>query len=124
MKTLVNSILTYFLFVYPYIYPYIYPCINSFMFPGSKNNVDKMKKLSRGYDERYPVNGTNINMTEVYRFNIHWKQLEILRLLQNNGLSIYSKLNLIDHYDILSSSSSIYSCNLYAGGLMNEWDSE
>jgi len=82
-----------------------------------------MKKVN-GFDERYPTNGTFVNSTELAMFNIHWNQLKLLRLLQNNAVSIYSKIHLIDHYDILSSTRSIYAPNLYAGGLLTDWDKD
>jgi hypothetical protein len=110
----------YFIFLHFWV---MFNFVLSFSFSFSlKKNVPNMLRI--GYDERYPTNVTFINRTELALFNIHWKQLEILRMLQNNAVSIYSKIHLIDHFDILSSTRSIYSPNLCAGGLMNEWDSD
>jgi hypothetical protein len=113
-------IVTYFLFLF--LSSSFYSGTNSFLFSSNNKKVG-MKKVN-GFDERYPTNGTFVNSTELAMFNIHWNQLKLLRLLQNNAVSIYSKIHLIDHYDILSSTRSIYAPNLYAGGLLTDWDKD
>jgi hypothetical protein len=117
MKSVGVSVLIYFLFFS--LYSGI--SINSFLFPSNKK-IDNMKKIMSGFDERYPTNGTFVNQTELAIFNIHWKQLEVLRMLQSSQLSVYSKIHLIDHYDILSSTRSIYAPHLHSGGLFRDWD--
>ena len=75
---------------------------------GKKNNnyikdFDSNSKL--GYDYRYPINNTSINIDEIKKNIISKKNLDILT---NKNIGINIKLDLINKYNILN--NNIYSC--------------
>ncbi len=72
------------------------------------------KSVYSGNDERYPVNETNnhIELNNIYRNNENKKLLDIL---QNNKISINTKLDLLNN-------NSIKPSNLMAGGLMDDYN--
>ena len=73
---------------------------------------------AEGYDNRY--NSTSdLNTTQLAIFSENLKKLQLLRLLENTNVPVIRKIDLINAYF-----PSNYSCNLYAGNLMKDfnWD--
>jgi len=92
----------------------------SFHFPNHyfKINVKSNDKSNDGYDHRFPLK-TNKSETEEKLYNISqlFKKKDILNLLTNENISIYTKIGILKE-------NVIYSPNIFAGGLMKDFDFE
>ena len=83
------------------------------------------KQKCTGYDERYPKNITNDNTNntnddgnqtyEIYKLLLLYDKKQLLDILENEKISINTKLELVKN-------NSIIAPNLSAGGLFRDWD--
>jgi hypothetical protein len=94
--------------------------------PVIKYNFEKIGKDSySGCDGRYPLEENNIDdqslITKIGEYIIY---KELLKALENENIGILDKLRIIDENNImmLSKKDSKYTKNLYAGGLMDDFD--
>ena len=124
--------LLYFLHLIPFF------SIDSFMYKGnvrqvmddlsfrlcanSKNNT-RDDKPGGGFDGRYEmiVRDKQTNLASIKK---HIHQLYILRLLQDNNVNIYIKIQILNQYDEWFGIQPAYTTNLKAGGLFRDWDSD
>ena len=67
-----------------------------------------------GNDERFPINETN-NEAQINNIYINHEKKKLLDVLQNDKISINTKLNLLQDNDIKP-------INLTAGGLMDDFN--
>ena len=76
---------------------------------------------SAGYDCRFMHHSMKSlkEKEELERISIHFKKQNLLFLLENNELSIFEKIDLIDKYDTLSVNIS---SNIFNGGLLDDWE--
>lgn len=72
------------------------------------------RSVNSGNDERYPTNETN-NETEIYNIYKSHENKKLLDVLQNDKISINTKLDLLHD-------NTIKSINLTAGGLMDDFN--
>jgi len=72
------------------------------------------RSVNSGNDERYPTNETN-NETEIYNIYKNHENKKLLDILQNDKISINTKLDLLHD-------NTIKSINLTAGGLMDDFN--
>jgi len=72
------------------------------------------RSVHSGNDERYPVNDTN-NEVEIYNIYKNYENKKLLDVLQNDKISINTKLDLLHD-------NTIKSVNLTAGGLMDDFN--
>jgi hypothetical protein len=68
----------------------------------------------KGNDERYPINETN-NQTQLYNIYKNYEKKKLLDVLQNDKISINTKLDLLHD-------NSIKPINLKAGGLFDDFN--
>ena len=82
------------------------------------------KQNCTGYDQRYPKNITNDNNNtnddgnktyEIYKLFLLYDKKQLLDILENERISINTKLELVKN-------NSIIAPNLSAGGLFRDWD--
>jgi len=109
-----------------------------------KTNIFKSKKLNQTYDHseiilfnssfKSELNHLNNNNSGIDECN--WKEqkidinefkeknrnLKLLNTLKNSNISNNIKLNIINKYDLLDKYPSKYVFNLFAGGLLDDWD--
>ena len=79
-------------------------------------SVNNKNKKSTGYDERYPINETDTEENlKFYKIKEFHKKKILLDTLQNNSISINTKLNLLKD-------NSIKPSNIKAGGLFKDFD--
>jgi hypothetical protein len=77
-----------------------------------------------GYDERYEILYEHPNRTEVlYNISQNIRKLNLLMLLQHEGVSAYEKVLAIETYEKTEGASPL-SPNIYAGGLFDAWNNE
>lgn len=90
---------------------------NSFIEAMNTSLETTKQRLTGGYDERH------VNETDPTPEKIHddFVKMELLKKLQNNSISIYKKIILIDKYNKCYRDSK-YAPNLSAGGLFKDWD--
>ena len=69
------------------------------------------RSVNSGNDERYPINETN-NEAEIY---INHENIKLLDILQNDKISINTKLDLLED-------NTIKPINLTVGGLMDDFN--
>ena len=76
---------------------------------------------SAGYDSRFMHQSMKSlkEKEELERISIHFKKQNLLFLLENNDLSIFEKIDLIEKYDTLSVNVS---SNIFNGGLLDDWE--
>ena len=74
--------------------------------------------LGEGYDNRINDNDSNI-LCNLYNNLI---KNNLLKTLENNDISINTKLSLISYHQSLNEYPIRYLSNLHAGGLMDDWD--
>jgi len=103
----------------------------------NNNNIENSKLISNkpldvediiktGLDERVSKMNTidsdkvNNELLEKIQENFHKKQL--LDILENNQISIIQKMDILNQY-LFYNTTSLHS-NLFAGGLLNDWDFE
>jgi hypothetical protein len=81
-----------------------------------KLNTYSYAKKNSGNDERYAFekNETEI-LSQIYKLRENLEKKHLLDILQNDKVSIYTKLNLVKD-------NSIQQSNINAGGLNNEFD--
>jgi hypothetical protein len=72
------------------------------------------RSVYTGNDERYPINETN-NEVEIYNIYKNNENKKLLDILQNDKISINTKLNLLED-------NHIKPINLTAGGLMDDFN--
>jgi hypothetical protein len=72
------------------------------------------RSVYTGNDERYPINET-INETEIYNIYKNHEKKKLLDILENDKISINTKLNLLED-------NTIKPINLTAGGLMDDFN--
>lgn len=85
----------------------------------TKQNLLALKKddIYSGFDCRH--NYTSIvNITQLNNLAEHLKKLYIINILNDESISQYTKINIIKNY---SNDVNNYACNLYAGGLLNDF---
>jgi hypothetical protein len=70
-----------------------------------------------GYDSRENI--TDGLLPKIYE---NFEKMYLLKKLENNNINIHTKLSLISYYEILNKYPVSYIANLYAGGLLNDWD--
>jgi hypothetical protein len=89
---------------------------NHFIKRNRKLNDKLNNKSNDGYDHRFPLE-TNKSEEENKLYNIFqiFKKKEILDLLTNENVSIYTKIGILRE-------NVIYSSNIYEGGLMKDFD--
>jgi len=93
-----------------------------FSYNSEKSNTLKSKSISEkynGYDQRILNETLNTNQKDVNLFKIqkYFEKKKLLDILQDKNVSISTKL-------LLLQDNSIKSCNLYAGGIMKDFDFE
>ena len=86
---------------------------------GRHNEIKNFKNKSGGYDERFIL--TNNSSESLLNINLNTQKIKILKILLNNSISNYDKINIIEKYDIITI-SKFYPSNLKSGDLLNEWD--
>jgi hypothetical protein len=64
----------------------------------------------------------NISEINLYKFYVYNYKLNLLKLLTNDNVSFLNKIYLIDQYKLLYDYPTTYVYNLYAGGLLDNWD--
>lgn len=105
--------------------PFIYLlCITNNHKIHDKSINSKIKNLTNGQydkdhegiDHRYPVNETIHDLTIVSNH----RKIELLKLLEDERISVPSKLDYLNKYSFLFNMSNII--DLYAGGLMLEYN--
>lgn len=81
----------------------------------------KPKNYSAGYDCRFMHHSLKSakEKEELERIYIHLKKQNLLFLLENDDLSIFEKIYLIDKYDTLLVNIS---SNIFNGGLLDDWE--
>jgi hypothetical protein len=72
------------------------------------------RSVYKGNDERYPINETN-NDVEIYNIYKNHERKKLLDILQNNKISINTKLYLLQD-------NTIKPINLTAGGLIDDYN--
>jgi hypothetical protein len=72
------------------------------------------RSVNSGNDERYPINETN-NEVEIYNIYKNYENKKLLDILENDKISINTKLNLLED-------NIIKPINLTAGGLMDDFN--
>lgn len=72
-------------------------------------------KKNHGYDERFPLNNTNSSKTELHKIANYFDKKRLLDILENENVSLFTKI-------LLLNDNSIKSTNIFAGGLMNDFD--
>lgn len=72
------------------------------------------RSVNSGNDEKYPINETN-NEVEIYNIYKNHENKKLLDILENDKISINTKLNLLQD-------NTIKSINLTAGGLMDDFN--
>ena len=72
------------------------------------------RSVYTGNDERYPINETN-NEVEIYNIYKNHENKNLLDILQNDKISINTKLDLLQD-------NTIKPINLTAGGLMDDFN--
>lgn len=72
------------------------------------------RSVYSGNDERFPINVTN-NATQINYIYINHEKKKLLDILQNDKISINTKLNLLED-------NTIKPINLTAGGLMDDFN--
>ena len=97
--------------------------INYFRIYGKNNNhnINATSKTITGIDYRYD-NTTRNDESELMSIKKHMQQLHVLKLLQDNNIPIYTKLQIIDNYSQWFAFNKEYMYNLYRGGLINDFD--
>lgn len=105
--------------------PFIYLlCITTNYKIHDKSINSKIKNLTNGQydkdregiDHRYPLNETINDLTIVSNH----QKIELLKLLEDERMSVPSKLDYLNNYSFLFNVSKIF--DLYAGGLMLEYN--
>lgn len=93
------------------------------LYAKSKNNTndDTHNSLISGFDGRYEsiVRDKQANLASIKK---HIHQLYILRVLKDNNVNIYIKIQLLNQYDEWFGLQPRYTSNLKAGGLFRDWD--
>ena len=72
------------------------------------------RSVNSGNDERYPINETN-NEAQMNNIYINHEKKKLLDILQNDKISINTKLDLLED-------NTIKPINLTAGGLMDDFN--
>jgi hypothetical protein len=72
------------------------------------------RSIYTGNDERYSINETN-NESEIYNIYKNHENKKLLNILENDEISINTKLDLLDD-------NTFKSINLTTGGLMNDFN--
>ena len=72
------------------------------------------RSVNSGNDERYPINETN-NEAEIYNIYKNHENKKLLDILQNDKISINTKLDLLED-------NTIKPINLTVGGLMDDFN--
>lgn len=90
----------------------------SFRLHANKNNTCDDKN-NAGLDGRYPHRNEQPNM-DFIKTHIH--QLYVLRLLQDNNVNIYIKIQILNKYDEWFGLHPSYASHLEAGGLFKNWN--
>jgi hypothetical protein len=72
------------------------------------------RSVYSGNDERFPINDTN-NDAQITNIYINHERKKLLDILQNDKISINTKLNLLED-------NTIKPINLTAGGLMDDFN--
>ena len=72
------------------------------------------RSANSGNDERYPINETN-NEAQIYNIYINHENKKLLDILQNDKISINTKLDLLED-------NTIKPINLTVGGLMDDFN--
>ena len=86
--------------------------------------ADYFKKptdYSAGFDMRFKHESqvSKIEREELERISINFKKQKLLFLLENQNISTFKKIELIETYDILNAT---YGVNLLSGGLLDDWE--
>ena len=74
-------------------------------------------KINSGFDTRY----NNSNSLDIYLIKHYFHKLNLLKVLENENVSVNNKLQLVDKYNLLNEYPVKYINNLYAGGLLDDW---
>ena len=74
-------------------------------------------KINSGFDTRY----NNSNSIDIYLIKHYFHKLNLLKVLENENVSVNTKLQLVDKYNLLNEYPIKYINNLYAGGLLDDW---
>jgi hypothetical protein len=69
---------------------------------------------------RYPNESIPENKTEILNIAYFFKIKKMLDNLENEKISIYTKLQIVEEWNDFSNSSK-YASNIFAGGLMKDW---
>jgi len=86
-------------------------------------NLDKPNRYSDGgFDYRYNIT-ENVDDELIYNISHFFYKQKILKTLQDNTVSINTKLEHIYKYDS-ENNPSICGVNLEAGGLWNDWKND
>lgn len=85
-----------------------------------------MSNKNDGYDHRFNINDTyydtslNIRNTELYNIIINLRKKELLRLLENDNVSIYRKIYELSKYN----PNNVKQFNITNGNLYKDFDFE
>ena len=78
------------------------------------------KEYTSGIDHRYPYIENDTMF--VYKFNETLQKHNLLKVLQNENESLHNKQTFLDEFNKNYSDHSSYGVDIFAGGLLNDWD--
>jgi len=99
--------------------------LNNFLSSDSDSIYIKLKDINSGYDQRCDITSDErVNSTILYEIKRNMIHKNIIEELENNNTSIHKKLDIIEKYtDIYKKQKPICEFNLFAGNLMNDFNS-
>ena len=76
---------------------------------------------SAGFDMRFKHGSqvSKIEREELERISVNFKKQKLLFLLENDNVSTFEKVKLIENFNILNES---YDVNILSGGLLDDWE--
>lgn len=92
---------------------------DNFMLYSSKD-IREIEDNISGYDLR-PFIGKETDQDILPKVDKYFRQMRLVRYLENNNISIHDKLSSITNYTLLENGSK-YAYNITEGGLYKDWD--